>query len=395
MNNETENPSLIRFRVLPAVLFAAANALFVLKYGERATGHAGWCVAAYVLFAGALLFFAPGRLRAAGKFPQPFFFLAAIIALGFVYAMKRVDPYTLNVDRWSAITAFDKSLLSGSFPYAARSHLGQPASGFPGLFLLMLPFYLLGDAGYFQIFSFLAFSVLIWKREMDSGKKAALLLLAGTSPMFFWECAARSELFGNMTLLLLALFWTESKKEKFSSGTAVIAGVLAGLVLSTRGVTVIPLLVYFVSFLRSFGWRRRAAFVLALAVTAAAIFLPFYLWDRAAFSGNNPFLLQAGYIPAGLLIPALVAAAVAGFFARNWDRFLSASGYILFAVIGAVFFLSIREMGLSRAVLLSGFDLSYFQFAAPFLLLFLFPSDGTSHSPENSAVSRAEGIRRS
>lgn len=47
-----------------------------------------------------------------------------------------------------------RSLLSGEYPYTVVDHLGGRTSNFPGLFLIVLPFYLMGSVGYLQVFTF-------------------------------------------------------------------------------------------------------------------------------------------------------------------------------------------------------------------------------------------------
>ena len=74
-----------------------------------------------------------------------------------VACLAYVSPETLRVDRWSAMTAFNDAVLSGTFPYAARTHLGSSLWGLPAAYLVGLPFQWLGDVGYLQVATFLGF----------------------------------------------------------------------------------------------------------------------------------------------------------------------------------------------------------------------------------------------
>jgi hypothetical protein len=398
MEKETRQNLVLPFRVLPAALFGLANALFFMKYSSRVVGLYGVPAGAYLLFVLVSLFLFHGTLDRIGRQKAVFTALAFAFAAAVILAMRHVAPSSLNVDRFSAIAAFDDNLIHGRFPYAARTHLGHPVSGFPGLFLLLLPFHLLGDPGYFQIPAFLLFCLLAWRTDLSGGKKTALLLLAGTAPIFLWECMVRSELFGNMALLIAALLWLEGKRGKGGLLTAAAAGLLAGLFLSTRGIVLVPLMLYFIRFLKGRGARSWVVCLGAAAATAAIIFLPFYFWDPTAFLANNPFKIQSGYIPSGLLLAVLLLTALLGFTIRTWDGFLLTSGYILFGTIAVVFCLNLLETGFSEAVFKSGFDLSYFQFSAPFLLLSMFRPESAAYSaitPITPAESGASGPVRS
>jgi hypothetical protein len=372
MEKETGQNLVLPFRWIPAALFGLANALFFMKYSARVMGPYGVPAAAYLLFVLVSLALFHGTLDRIGSHAKVFLLLAAGFSAAYLLVMLHVDPSSLNVDRFSAITAFDNSLIHGQYPYAARSHLGHQVSGFPGLFLLFMPFYLFGDPGYFQIIAFILFCLLVWKSGQPGGKRPVLLLLAGTAPLFLWEVVARSELFGNMVLLLAVVAWLEGKKEKAGLPLMALSGLLAGLLLSTRGIILVPLLLYFGRFLKRRGPAHWVVFIAAAMAAVAVIFLPFYFWNPAAFAENNPFKVQAGYIPSGLLFVVLILAAALSFTIRTWDGFLLTSGYLLFGTVAAVFFLGVAEEGFKRAVFGSEFDLSYFQFAMPFLLLSLF-----------------------
>jgi len=395
MEKETRQNLVLPFRWVPAALFSIIQALFLVKYSARVMGPYWVPAAAYLLFVLVSLSLFHGTLDRIGRHAKVFLVLALSFSAVILLAMKQVEPSSLNVDRFSAIAAFDNNLIHGQFPYAARTHLGQQVSGFPGLFLLLLPFHLLGDPGYFQVVAFLLFAFLVWKSGLTGGKRPVLLLLAGAAPVFLWECVARSELFGNMVLLLVALHWLESGKEETGLRPVAVAGLIAGLLLSTRGIVIVPLVLFFSRFMRGRGISSWALFLGLSAAAVALIFLPFYFWDRAAFLANNPFKVQAGYIPTRLLMAVLAITAVLSFSIRTWDGFLLYSGYILFGTVAVVFCLNVSDVGFKAAVFESAFDLSYFQFSMPFLLLSLFRTAKAAQSSGGAAVSGTAGPVRS
>ena len=73
-----------------------------------------------------------------------------------------IDPYSIKVDRWSAIHNFLTCLLAGEYPYAAQTHLGGYGSPFPVWQLFHLPFYLLGNVGLSLIVAVIIFAYSVW-----------------------------------------------------------------------------------------------------------------------------------------------------------------------------------------------------------------------------------------
>lgn len=58
-----------------------------------------------------------------------------------------IDPYQIQVDRWSAIHNFINYLVHGRYPYMAPTHLGGYGSPFPVWQFLHIPFYYLNNVG--------------------------------------------------------------------------------------------------------------------------------------------------------------------------------------------------------------------------------------------------------
>ncbi len=378
-------------------MLALSGGLFALKYAPRvgvpATAAAAMYLVVFCLHCGTAWFGA--RVLQRSRHPRVLLFLTLgvyIVAALFVY--MRIDPMALMVDRWSALDYFLSSLLHGSYPYNADSHLGHPISGFPGLFLLALPFYLLGDVGMMQFAAFIGFAFLALRLSRDhtdavrgsstaaresssavreSSAAFVLLLLAGL-PVFVYELAVRSDLFFNMTAVAWLLYLGLQPK-LVRGGRLLILAAAWGVLASTRGVVVIPFLLAVFPLLKGRKIGEVLAFGAVLIGTFVFTVLPFYLWDKAAFLSQNPFTVQSGYIPGWALALVLLLAVYLGYRYRAAPRLFMHTGLILFGTLLGCLLLKALQTGWTHTVWGNGFDISYFAIPIPFLLLHLLEPD--------------------
>ncbi|HBI23190.1 MAG TPA: hypothetical protein DDX84_03040 [Nitrospiraceae bacterium] len=354
--------------------FLTINYIFLIKYGPQITSYYWTLLPIYTFF---VLLSIKGLNYFSRRLSIKPFLLVGIICLFFTTAylllLNKIDPLTINVDRRSAITTFNTYLLSGEYPYLGKSHLGNPISGFPGLFIVSMPFQLMGDIGYFQVFSFLCFGFLVYKKYNVLSHRMLSLFLLGTSPIFLWEVAARSELFSNMILLLLFIFVCESVRGRKTYKNMILCGIVAGIIFSTRGIMLIPFIIYFTRYFKNNELKYALTFFLFLISIFSATILPFFLWDAELFLQHNPLFVQSFKIPKFLLIVVIIASLIAGIFTRGFEKFLLHTGYIIFITICIVFLLTVAKYGWTQTIYHHQFDISYFQFSTPFLLLLLFP----------------------
>ncbi len=347
-----------------AGLYVAANVPFAYKYPQRAGGHGLLAAALYVAFAATLWLAGPRLARACARRDRGgrgFAVVATVAAIALALLMTRFDPESLRVTRYPAIREWLGHLLHGRFPYASA----VLPSAFPVLFLVALPFYLLGDLGLLQVAAFAAFA---WachraaRAHPETAWFALGLLLA--APLFLYEVVTRSELFSNMTLVLLFLAWIERDARP---AAAAWRGIAAGLLLSTRGIVGLAYAVFL-------PWRYRgdlrAGAVTAAwcAVTFLATLAPFVLWDARRFAQFGPFAMQLQYIPRPLLAGVLAAALAWGGLARSALQAWLGVVWILFGVIAALFAWSVALQGWNYILVQDDFDISYFAFAHTFLV---------------------------
>lgn len=370
--------------VLWGFLLVLPGALFVMRYSPRAGVSPFLAVSAYALFFAALVWVSRALVRrsdAGGEsgtrpvLPRlpllPLFLGFALFLAALVVIYMRIEPEALQIDRWSALDHFWNALSRGEYPYHSRSHLGSFISGFPGLFVLALPFWLLGDVGLLQFASLAAFfwlSICVFRR---AGRVAFLLALLAGTPVFAYEMIVRSDLFSNMVVIAWVLYLTGKVVRSGDCGIWRLAGLAAvwGLLLSTRGVVIIPLTLAGFSLVRGRGLGRGALFGAMAAVFFAATLIPFYLWDPVFFADKNPYFVQSGYIPGWALAIVLLTTAGIGWSGRSATQLFAATGLLLFATVFGCFLLAVVRTGFVHVLWENGFDISYFALPMPFLLL--------------------------
>jgi hypothetical protein len=343
------------------------NLLFIAKYGAR-FNLAFPAGIAYVFFI-ALLTFAFHKLPRAIPPWIPFGLVLLFCCFAFV-VLHVIKPLSINVDRWSAMANFDAALLRGDYPYLAKTHLGGLMSCLPVMYFSGLPFYLLGDVGYYQIFSLLLFSLLVYGLIANTKTRTYILLLLMSSPVFIYEVIVRSDLFTNMVLFLVIIFVAEKCKNRKSTKQMLLLGSLIGLIGLTRSVVGLLFLLYFI---RYFEFKKEIRSAVVFLSSAAATFLGilavFYFWSPLDFVAHIPFSHQKEFVPNSILALFVFAASLAGVFVKSLKHFVWSAGFLMIALISVLFILSIQRMGVQNALWKHMFDISYFSFSMPFLIL--------------------------
>jgi hypothetical protein len=359
------------------IIYALINTLFVYKYTARITSLPWAASLIYLVLLGlfALLLYRMTELRITPATENLIYFsLILLFAVALTLVMFQFDPEKIRVGRYPALHDWITKLINGKFPYASPAR----PSGFPFLFVLAMPFHFLGDLGYLQIFSFLVWGVLIHLRYGLAGMnrfRSLFLLLA--APVFLYEIVVRSDLFSNMIMVMLYLAFIEILGVRTSRVALILLGLIGGLLLSTRGIVLLIYIPFF-GYLFRRGIIRDGWFYLSVLLGFTLSLLPFLLWDWTKFTDFGPFSIQLSYIPHWALIPAISGSLCCALFVGSLRRVYSSVGYILFGVIFMMFIISLFDFGWYQAVLGNRFDISYFCFALPFLLISLDFSENES-----------------
>ncbi|MCF0202270.1 MAG: hypothetical protein HUK08_02800 [Bacteroidaceae bacterium] len=337
----------------------AVNSLFVIKYGLRVL-PASAVTGAVIVYSGiwvSLTYCCRNRYArelVANKWTVLLLFILILTTIIFLHIY--IDPYSINVDRWSAIDGWGRYLLDGRYPYDAPTHLNGKGSPFPVWQLFHLPFVMLGDVGYGFTASLILFFALLWK-DKEYGFLGSSLVLMGISPAFWYEVAVRSDLFYN--ILLLALL---TKYLKHYSPYTV--AVLAALFFCTRLVCVIPIAILCLQwYVKECKWETRIFMAMIFAGIVVAVFLPFVLWpDNDLLSSDiSPLRLQTRQGGLFQLLLCLCLVVVAA-----WTK--TKNNY--YAITAAVMFTFFVFCGIYNENTLN-YDITYISTALPFAIFAL------------------------
>lgn len=345
-------------------MYLAVGELFVLKYSLRFFPQLALPLGIGNVLAGALFLGLYDRLA---SFFSRKTVLTVILLLLFAMAWAQfcIDPYSIKVDRWSAIHGFLQNLLNGEYPYSAQTHLGGYGSPFPVWQVFHLPFYLLGNVGWSFLPVFLLF---LHSFRLNHGAtqslKAGMLLLA--SPAFAYEVMVRSDLLTNFLFVAAIIgyfihYGISIEKHKW------FIALTCGLLLSTRLAAVIPFcMLYFRESLQS---KKNVFFVLipvSLAVFGAT-FLPFVFNEE--FATFNPFVLQTrqGHV-ADLLCLILIGILLALTHRQRPQRYYLHTALLLFLLVFITFLHTMAQWGLWDKLFTSVFDITYFDMSLPFFV---------------------------
>lgn len=339
---------------------ALSGAVFVLKYAVRLPGVTEPVAAlaavafalGYAALVGGLAAREPqaGDVRAAGLGATVLFVALAALALATSDATR--------VARLPAIQEWLGAFANGEFPYGTP----QRPSGFPGLFLVVAPFWAAG--GLWAVAPVgTALTGLLLRRPRALAVLAALALF----PPTYYEAAVKSELVFCGALSVGAVGLAEWARRRGTWGPLGLAAVAAGVVLSTRLSAALVVAAYGVWVLRRaprFAWRfgPPAAAVFALTV------VPFYLWSPGRFVASGPLAVQGAYLPTAAKLAVVAATVAAGWSARSAERVLVRAGGVVWVAAATSFGLVVAEIGFRAALWGDGFDVAYFVLAVPLLL---------------------------
>jgi hypothetical protein len=340
--------------------------LFVYKYATRFFGNPLLWIAGYLIIVNALIYLFYSNLRLREPNGTIIFVLSGTLAaIILTVVMLQFNPEQIRVGRFPALQDWITRLLNGTFPYTSPTR----PSGFPFLFVLAIPFYLLGDLGFLQIFAFLAYLLLIHVRYRgQNADRFYTLILLVTAPLFLYEIAVRSDLFSNTVLVILFMGYCEGVLHKVKIPFLGLIGLVGGLLLATRGIVLLIYLIYFGFVLRN-NIKRAIVFSIGLVAGFAATILPFVLWSWRNFVTAGPFAIQTSYLPSGLVVMAVAVCVYLAIRAASIADVYRYIALMLFSVVLVAFLLSIVDNGWPATVLGDRFDISYFCFALPFILL--------------------------
>ncbi len=381
---ESKTAESSRAKIFPLLfIYTFINVLFVWKYGLQYFPSQLIAPILYVVLSIMILWIvlspkinielSPDRQR---LLYIGFTFIATIIL---TVLMFQFDPNNIAVGRYPAMYDWITRLFHGEFPYASPMR----PSGFPFLFIMATPFYLLGDIGLFQIFSFIIFAGILYYNFRSSYKTSLrLLILLLISPIFIFEVVVRSELFSNMVIVLLYLIICEKYLSKENAFGQILLGLIGGLLLSTRSIVLVLYILYFIPRIRN-EKTNPLIFITSMLFGFLISLIPFAIWNYDYFINSGPLAVQALYAPKWLIVLFIVATIIWAMKIKSTDQFYLAASSMLFIIVFCAFVVYIVKFGFVNSVLYDQFDISYFIFPLPFVLMSLGTTAGRYNTVES------------
>ncbi len=283
------------------------------------------------------------------------------------FVVVTIAPDTSRVTRYSAIVEWIGRWQAGQFPWGGQTQFAP--SGLPFLFMLALPFYYLGNIGYMEVVGIILFGVILLKFYTQNRAKWLALLLLVLLPTFYYEILVRSELFFNMVLIILIIVLTEKYLDpQKPNHWFFILGAFLGLGLSTRSIVGLIYAGYYVYKFRRHIWQGILFSGFSFLVFGLTL-LPFVVENASVFLNEGPFSVQMGYLPTGIAVAFVLISMTAGWLAFNMDDVFFYEGLLLFFIVVIALLPGAAQSGLYETIIKDGFDITYFIFCVPFLLL--------------------------
>lgn len=373
---------------LQIFIFLTINALFILKYTARTSINPVLLLGIYVISIFVVYFilekwFLKIKVNA---FKILFWTLLILMIVAISLVLIKVDPYSIRVDRWSALSFFWDSVFQGKYPYATHTHVSVTnfPSPFPFWHLVSLPFYLLGDVG-IGIIVFLILTSLTVKYYFNSFKHAfVFLLILALSPGYWWEVFARSDSLSNAFFVFMIILWAMKTDKSISKNF--FGGILiTGMIAATRFTALLPVALFvFPSFLQ-LPLKKKIFYLVGSFLVAFVLFSPFVFWDTETwiFFKRNPFMSQTknGSLPV-FLVMIILGILSSLTWKKSFQYFFVTSLFVFVFILSTqivIYFLG----GVGTFFEGSMVDLSYFNLALPYCLVnFAFYFDKNQHNKQ-------------
>ncbi len=187
-------------------------------------------------------------------------------------------------DSDDALNLATNALLNRQYPYDIETYLGAPATYLPGSVLLALPFAMLGNAAYQNLF-WLAMLILAANSHLRDIRQALLFLwVAFLCPSVLQSLITGAEvLASSIFVVIFVLFAMKSFRAERKPWFRWVAAALLGIGLSSRGNYLLLAPVVFSATSQHVGWKKAARYAGVTGGAFLAVTLPFWLHDPATF----------------------------------------------------------------------------------------------------------------
>ncbi len=226
--------------------------------------------------------------------------LFALLAIGafLIYPIANSGRIGGGTDADDALIVAATRLVSGLYPYAETTYLGNLISPMPGTVLLSVPFVLTGSIWLQNIF-WLALLFVVFRR-FEGGSKGALPLIAIMlvfSATLLQNIATGADYASNSIYILVAM-WLMLRfvpDENGSLWAKLLSAILLGTGLSSRSTFMLIMPVFLSALVQNSGWAKAIKYLAVSGITFLAVTLPFWIADPAGFA---PLAVQSDKLKA-------------------------------------------------------------------------------------------------
>lgn len=221
------------------------------------------------------------------------FLVISAVVLTYAGGLECLD---YSNDNDEALEAWIHALFSGTYPYEARSNLGNLITPFPFLPLYSIPYYILGDVAIQNVVNI--FILLYILRGLSSNRdqlKFGLVASFISLPLYYF-LLIQSDHFTVATLTALGIYLLH--KNKFTAGS-----MLFGCLIASKGYVwlFIPTTLYYIKYTE--GYREMIKSTLIYILISSIFILPFVLWNPHVFFTQAPFGAEKGILSGIPLLP--------------------------------------------------------------------------------------------
>ncbi len=354
-------------------IYLLINALFITKYLVRISISVAIVVCLlYIAFFYVISHFLHLKKNISNKH---LLLAISVFCIIFITIQYAINPYQIQVDRWSAIHNFINYLVHGKYPYMAQTHLGGYGSPFPCWQFIHIPFYYLNNVG-LSMFFMLGFVVYSIKKLYDNNTAFYFLLLLVYSPAFLYEIIVRSDLIANFLFVLGIINLLLAQRIELKSHCFAYS-VFLGLTLSTRLSVSVPFFILLFPAFINLPNKKKITLLGGIMGIFCLTFLPFIYWDvdKLLFFEYNPFILQTRQ---GSILELIILIPIFTYLSLSWkkDKYQLTRniGYSLFTLVTITFLINMIRYN-NYHLYSSIYDISYFNMSLPFIILSLIISN--------------------
>lgn len=355
-------------------LFIIVNALFVMKYSERIFPH--YFLYITIAYTACTFFFTYKllpHLTTCHKYNNTLFALGILSIILMAALQYYVDPFSIKVDRWSALHYPIGNLLQGKYPYTAHTHLGGYSSPFPIWQLFHIPFYLMGNVGISFFFCLSIFLFCIFE-VYGKSRMIHVISLIAMSPAIWYEAIVRSDLISNMFICAsFIIYMTRQTNQEWINKNMPFLSIILALFASTRLITIIPIAMFLFPYFINITIRRQIISILIFCIVFILTFLPFAMWDwnNFFFFEYNPWNLQTRQ---GSLMDFIIYIPLFFFLTMSWRGRIQLYNFNISIMLVSFILVSILHQMYTLNVwnlFHSYYDITYYNSALPFLMLYI------------------------